>query len=72
VTADLDYLRRSILDTAEEVVQGYSAVMSTYRGQINEEELVQLLQYVRSLTRGGADDTTTTESEAPTAGEDDR
>jgi cytochrome c oxidase subunit 2 len=53
-TVDLDYLRRSILDPADQVVAGYNPVMPTYRGQINEEELVQLLQYIRSLTAESA------------------
>lgn len=55
VTVDMDYLRRSILDPGEEVVAGYNPVMPTYRGQINEEELVQLLQYIRSLTSEAAE-----------------
>jgi cytochrome c oxidase subunit 2 len=49
VTADLDYLRESILDPRARIVAGYNAVMPTYQGQIGEEELVQLLQYIRSL-----------------------
>ncbi len=65
VVADLEYLRRSILDPAEELVEGYNAVMPTYRGQINEEELVQLLQYLRSLTESAAAD----EANAPDDGE---
>ncbi len=63
--ADMDYARRSILDPGEELVEGYNAVMPTYRGQINEEELVQLLQYLRSLTESAAGD----EAQAPDDGE---
>lgn len=68
VVADIDYLRRSILSPAEEVVAGYSPVMPNYRGQINEEELVQLLQHIRSLTSDALvteteDDTSEAESD---------
>jgi cytochrome c oxidase subunit 2 len=74
VTADLDYLRRSILDPTHEVVAGYNPVMPTYRGQISEEELVQLLQYIRSLSAAAAEtgDTDTATTEIPEAGVDER
>ena len=49
-TVDIDYLRESILTPGARVVAGYNPVMPTYQGQIGEEELVQLLQYIRSLT----------------------
>ena len=52
ITVDMNYLRRSILDPAADVTAGYNPVMPTYRGQIDEEELVQLLSYIRSLTEG--------------------
>src|SRR5690606_13282192 len=38
VTADIDYIRRSILDPQADIVAGYPAIMPTYSGQINEEE----------------------------------
>jgi cytochrome c oxidase subunit 2 len=63
VTADMDYLRRSLLDPASEVVAGYNAVMPTYQGQVNEEELVQLLQYIRSLTSEAAEGAAEVEGE---------
>jgi len=50
VTVDIDYLRQSILDPGARVVAGYNPVMPTYQGQVSEEDLVQLLQYIRSLT----------------------
>lgn len=54
VTADDDYLRESILRPAAKVVAGYPPIMPANEGQISEEELVQLIVYIRSL-QGGAD-----------------
>ncbi len=49
VTADDDYLRESILRPAAKVVAGYPPVMPAFEGQISEEEIIQLLLYIRSL-----------------------
>lgn len=49
VVADDNYLRESILNPAAKVVDGYEPIMPTYQGQIGEEELVQLIIYVKSL-----------------------
>jgi cytochrome c oxidase subunit 2 len=49
VTADDDYLRESILRPAEKIVAGYQPVMPTYQGQVSEEQLLQLLTYIKSL-----------------------
>jgi cytochrome c oxidase subunit 2 len=47
--ADEAYLREAILDPAARLTLGYDPVMPTYRGQIGEEELLSLIQYIRSL-----------------------
>ncbi len=56
VTADEDYIRESILNPAAKIVQGYQPVMPTFKGQITEEELIQLVNYVKTLKApdGGA------------------
>jgi cytochrome c oxidase subunit 2 len=46
---DDNYLRQSILDPASQIAMGYNPIMPTYRGQITEEELHQLVLYVREL-----------------------
>ena len=68
VTADLDYVRRSILEPTADVVSGYNPVMPMYRGQINEEELVQILQYIRSLAEGESEAGDSASTETPTPG----
>jgi cytochrome c oxidase subunit 2 len=48
-TADDTYIRESILNPAAKVVAGYQPIMPTYRGQLSEEEIIQLIRYVTSL-----------------------
>jgi cytochrome c oxidase subunit 2 len=48
-TADETYIRESILNPAAKIVAGYQPIMPTYRGQLSEEEIIQLIQYVSSL-----------------------
>jgi cytochrome c oxidase subunit II len=47
--ADESYLRESILDPRKKVVAGYQPLMPTYVTQLNEEKVVQLIAYIRSL-----------------------
>jgi cytochrome c oxidase subunit 2 len=49
VIADDDYLRESILDSGAKIVKGYTAIMPSYRGQITEEQLFDLITYIKSL-----------------------
>jgi len=49
VTADDDYLRESILNPTAKVVAGFDPVMPTFQGQVSEEQLSQLIDYVKSL-----------------------
>jgi cytochrome c oxidase subunit 2 len=52
VVADDNYLRESILRSASKVVAGYQPIMPAYEGQLGEEQVLQLIAYIRSL---GAD-----------------
>ncbi len=49
VTADDAYIRESILDPQAKVVAGFQPIMPTFRGLISEEQLLQLIEYVKSL-----------------------
>ena len=49
VTADDTYLRDSILVPRKQVAAGYAPVMPTYQGQLGEEELFELIAYIKSL-----------------------
>jgi cytochrome c oxidase subunit 2 len=49
VVADENYIRESILNPQAKVAAGFAPVMPTFQGQVNEEDLLKLLAYVRSL-----------------------
>ncbi len=53
VTANEDYIRESILNPAAKIVQGYQPIMPTFKGQVTEEELIQLVNYVKTLEAPG-------------------
>jgi cytochrome c oxidase subunit 2 len=50
VVADEAYIRESILNPAAKITAGYQPIMPTYLGQVNEESLLQLIAYIRSLS----------------------
>ncbi len=49
VVADENYLRESILNPMAKVTAGWQPIMPTYQGQVTEEQLTQLISYIRSL-----------------------
>lgn len=49
VTADDQYLRESILDPATKIVRGFTPLMPSFRGQLTEEQVIQLIAYIKSL-----------------------
>ena len=59
VTADEAYVRESILNPQAKIVSGFGPIMPSFQGQVNEEQLLQLVAYVKSLS--------TTKPETPTA-----
>src|SRR5713226_8867400 len=51
VTADEAYIRESILNPSAKIVAGYQNIMPTFQGQVTEEDLLQLIEYVKSLAK---------------------
>lgn len=49
VVAEAAYIRESILDPAVQVVEGFEPIMPSFRGRLNEEEMIRLIEYLRSL-----------------------
>ena len=49
VSANEQYIRDSILKPAYQVVKGYPAAMPSFAGQISEEELLSLIEYIKGL-----------------------
>jgi cytochrome c oxidase subunit 2 len=52
VLADEDYIRESIYDPGAKIVAGYENIMPTFKGQVSEEEIYQLIAFIKSLKRG--------------------
>src|SRR5580692_8119214 len=49
VTVDDAYLRDAILNPSQHITQGYAPIMPTYQGQISEEGVIALVEYIRNL-----------------------
>jgi cytochrome c oxidase subunit 2 len=43
------YLRDAILNPSQHVTAGYAPIMPTYQGQVSEEGLIDLVEYVKTL-----------------------
>jgi len=50
VVADDAYLRESVLYPSAKIVEGYTPIMPTFKGQVTEEQLLQLIAYIKSLS----------------------
>jgi len=51
VMADDTYIRESILNPSAKVVAGYTPIMPTFQGQLSEEQILQLIAYIKSLAK---------------------
>jgi cytochrome c oxidase subunit 2 len=49
VTVDEAYVRESILQPSARIAAGYQPIMPTFQGLVSEEQLLQLIEYVKSL-----------------------
>ncbi len=49
ITADLDYIRSSILNPYQNMVAGYEPLMPAYQGQLTEAEVLALAEYIKTL-----------------------
>jgi cytochrome c oxidase subunit 2 len=52
VTADDNYIRESIVNPEARIVAGYKPIMPTFQGRIDEEQLMQLVAFIKSLKSG--------------------
>jgi len=50
VKFDESYIRESIINPNAKIVAGYQPVMPTFRGQISEEQILELIAYIKSLS----------------------
>jgi len=49
VIADENYIRESIMTPTAKMVVGFPPLMPTYQGQVSEEQITQLTEYIKSL-----------------------
>ena len=49
VKADEAYIRESILQPQAKIVAGYEPVMPTFQGLVTEDQILQLVEYVKSI-----------------------
>ena len=52
VRADDNYIRESVMDPQAKIVAGYRPLMPTFAGQLDEEQMMQLIAFIRSLSTG--------------------
>jgi cytochrome c oxidase subunit 2 len=51
VVADDNYIRDSIINPGSKVVSGFKPIMPTFNGLVNEDQLIALIAYVKSLSQ---------------------
>jgi cytochrome c oxidase subunit 2 len=49
VTADETYIRESILQPRAKIVEGFQSIMPTFQGQLSEEQVIDLISYIKAL-----------------------
>ncbi|MEQ9090864.1 MAG: cytochrome c oxidase subunit II [Balneola sp.] len=49
VTVDENYLRESILNPGAKIVESYDNVMTPYEGRISDEEITNIIEYLKTL-----------------------
>jgi cytochrome c oxidase subunit 2 len=57
VTADNAYVRESILNPMAKVVSGFPPIMPTFQGQVTEEQILELTEFIKSLPAKSAPET---------------
>jgi cytochrome c oxidase subunit 2 len=65
ITANDAYLREAILNPSTRVTAGYAPIMPTYQGQVSEEGLIDLVEYIKNLNSNYRIQQTLTASQLP-------
>lgn len=47
--ADENYLRESILVSSAKIVEGYPPAMPVFQGQLSDEDVANLIEYIKSI-----------------------
>ena len=67
IGADEGYIRESILNPQAKIVTGFGPIMPSFQGQLSEEQLLQLVAYVKSLSPTPKPETQTAKPPPPAA-----
>jgi cytochrome c oxidase subunit 2 len=67
IAVDDTYIRESILQPQAKLVAGYQPLMPTFQGQLSEEGVMSLIQYIKQLQ--APDRSATAQTDAPGEGE---
>lgn len=62
VKADESYIRESIMRPNAKIVDGYWPIMPSYEGQLSEEQVLQLIAYIKTLSKSEPADTKTAQT----------
>jgi cytochrome c oxidase subunit II len=52
IVADDDYIREHVLTPGAKVVAGWENIMPPFKGQVTEEEIIELIAFLKALQRG--------------------
>src|SRR5215203_1870636 len=69
IAVDEAYIRESIVNPNEKLTAGFQPIMPAYQGQVNEEQLLELIEYVRALGTGTALPSLRPDANGPRPGE---
>ena len=50
LVGDAEYIRESVVTPSARIVAGYQPIMPTFQGAVTEEQLLQLVEYIKSLS----------------------
>ncbi len=53
VLADDNYIRESILEPKAKIVAGYSPVMPTFKGQLSDDDIASIIEFLKTLSAKG-------------------
>jgi cytochrome c oxidase subunit 2 len=72
IVADQRYIHDSILLPEQEIAAGYKPIMPTFKNQIDESEVLELVEYIKSLdTANGGRNSSAAEPSSPGQGQPD-
>jgi cytochrome c oxidase subunit 2 len=70
LTADPAYVRESILNPTAKVLAGFQPIMPTFQGQVTEEQILALTEFIKSMPAlpAGSGGTGAVPAQTPAAG----